>query len=70
MLEMPTINRKSVIDQSYVAIFLNEVVHLWAASNAQAKQRAIEHYRPKKKQLPELMVMTKREYTEIAKAKL
>lgn len=46
---METINKKRSIDKAYIAGLNGKKVGLYAQSLAEAKQRAIEHFKPKKK---------------------
>lgn len=46
---METINKKRSFDNAYVAGLNGKKVELYAQSLAEAKQRAIEHFKPKKK---------------------
>ncbi len=50
------INKKGPVDQLYIAAFIKETVGIWAMSDGQAKQRAVEHYRPKKNQKDQIDV--------------
>lgn len=44
----PPINRKGLKDVAYVAGFGDKKIGLWAQSALEAKQRAVEHFKPKK----------------------
>jgi hypothetical protein len=46
---MDFINKKDVIDRPYIAGFKDQKVALYARSLAAAKQTAVEHFRPKKR---------------------
>lgn len=46
---MEAINKKRHWDQPYIAGLNGEKIILYAISLAEAKQRAIEHFKPKKK---------------------
>ncbi len=46
---MKTINAKGLADFPYIAGFKSEKVGLYARSLAAAKQTAVEHFKPKKK---------------------
>ena len=46
---MKTINTKGPADYPYIAGFKGEKVGLYAKSLAAAKQAAVEHFKPKKK---------------------
>lgn len=46
---MDIINKKRSIDRSYIAGLNGKKIGLYAMSLAEAKQRAIEHFKPKKK---------------------
>lgn len=43
------INERSTGDHGYVAGFMNERVGIYARSLAAAKQKAVEHFKPKKR---------------------
>jgi hypothetical protein len=57
-----TINRQGAAEKLYASCFLDRVVYLWAISQGQANQRAIEHYRPKKNQKEAINTMLKVDY--------
>ena len=46
---MEIINKKGVTDQTYIAGLYGKQVGLYAPSLAAAKQKAIEYFKPKKK---------------------
>lgn len=46
---MKILNKKGVVDRPYIAGLHNEKVGIYAESLHMAKQRAIEYFRPKKK---------------------
>jgi len=46
---MEIINRKGIIDHSYIAGFKGEKIGLYARSLSAAKQTAVEYFKPKKK---------------------
>lgn len=46
---MKPINKKTCVDSMYELTFKGELVHLYARSDSQAIQRAIEHFRPSKR---------------------
>ena len=48
---MEYINKKGPADNPYIAGFNNQKVYLYAKSLAAAKQKAVEYFKPKKKQL-------------------
>ena len=48
---METINKKGPIDRAYVCGFQGNKIGLYARSLFEAKQRAVEHFRPKKKEI-------------------
>lgn len=43
------INRQGPIDNPYIAGFQDETIGLYAKSLGEAKQRALEYFRPKKR---------------------
>lgn len=45
---METINKKGPIDELYVAGYKGVKIEVYARSIAAAKQKAIEHFKPKK----------------------
>ena len=47
---METINKKGIGDRAYIAGLNGKKVGLYAETLLQAKQRAVEHFRPKKKE--------------------
>lgn len=47
---MDFINKKGVADSPYAAGFNGKEIRLYARSLADAKQTAVEHFKPKKKQ--------------------
>lgn len=51
-----TINIKRPGDHFFIAQFEDDRVHLYAKNVASARQRAVEHFRPKKKQLNNVWV--------------
>ena len=53
---MDIINERGVVDFPYIAGLNGKKVGLYAPSLAAAKQKAIEHFRPKKKDLGLLWV--------------
>jgi hypothetical protein len=46
---MAAINKKGFNDHPYIAGFKGERIELYAPNLAAAKQKAVEHFRPKKK---------------------
>jgi len=48
MSTITPINKRGLKDVAYVAGFNNQKIGLWAQSAAEAKQRATEHFKPKK----------------------
>lgn len=44
------INKRTCIDDLYELTFKGELVRLYARSDAEAKQRAIQYFRPKKRE--------------------
>ena len=44
------INKRTCIDALYELTFKGELVRLYARSDAEAKQRAIQYFRPKKRE--------------------
>lgn len=50
MDDLKIINKKGYTDVAYIAGFNGQKVGLYAKSLADAKQTAVEHFRPKKKQ--------------------
>lgn len=53
---MEIINKKGPIDNAYIVGLNGHKVGLYAASLHAAKQKAIEHFRPKKKQVSMIWV--------------
>ena len=47
---MEVINKKDVVDLPYVAGFNGKKIGVYAPSLLAAKQKAVEHFRPKKSQ--------------------
>lgn len=47
---MEAINKRTCIDDLYVVKFYEEKVNVYARSEAEALQRAIQHFRPKKRE--------------------
>lgn len=47
---MNPINKKTCIDQLYLLTFRCQSVEVYARSDAEAMQRAIQHFRPKKRE--------------------
>ena len=47
---MEAINKRSCIDDLYVVKFYDERVNVYARSVTEALQRAIQHFRPKKRE--------------------
>jgi hypothetical protein len=47
---MAAINKKTCIDDLYTLDFKGEEVEIYARSEAEAMQRAIQHFRPKKRE--------------------
>lgn len=48
---MININKKGPIDHPYVCGFNGQKVGIYARSLAEAKQRAVEHFKPKKRDM-------------------
>lgn len=53
---MHIINNQGVVDSLYSAEFKGVTVSIYAVSDAQAKQRAIEFFKPKKREKQYLVV--------------
>lgn len=53
---MKPINKKTCVDSMYELTFKGELVHLYARSDSQAIQRAIEHFRPSKRDRDQVKV--------------
>ena len=53
---MEILNKKRAADAEYVAGFMSKRVGIYAPSLAAAKQKAMEHYKPKKKDMGLLWV--------------
>ncbi len=47
---MTAINKKTCIDDLYTLSFKGEEVEIYARSDAEALQRGIQHFRPKKRE--------------------
>lgn len=47
---MEAINKRTCIDGLYVVKFYEEKVNVYARSEAEALQRALQHFRPKKRE--------------------
>lgn len=53
---MKVINKKGVVDHAYFAGLHGEKIGVYAPTLLAAKQKAIEHFRPKKRDRPLLWV--------------
>lgn len=53
---MQPINKKTCVDALYKLSFKGELVQLYARSDKQAIQRAIEHFRPSKRDRDQVKV--------------
>ena len=53
---MEPINKKTCIDDLYVVKFYEEKVNVYARSEAEALQRAIQHFRPKKRERDQVTI--------------
>lgn len=62
-MEMITLNKKGPVDHPYIAGFKNQKVGLYASSLAAAKQKAVEHFKPKKSTMGLLWVALAEEET-------
>lgn len=47
---MEAINKKTCIDDLYILKFYEEKVNVYARSEAEALQRGVQHFRPKKRE--------------------
>ena len=50
MSDQVAINKQTCIDDLYTLKFYEEKVNIWARSDAEALQRGIQHFRPKKRE--------------------
>lgn len=50
MSDQVAINKQTCIDDLYTLKFYEEKVNIWARSDAEAMQRGIQHFRPKKRE--------------------
>lgn len=50
MSDQVAINKQTCIDDLYTLKFHEEKVNIWARSDAEALQRGIQHFRPKKRE--------------------
>lgn len=48
--------KKGPVDRTYTATLGHERVALFAASDGQARQKAIEHFKPKRRDLPNIII--------------
>ena len=53
---MEAINKKTCIDALYIVKFYEEKVNVYARSEAEALQRAIQHFRPKKRERDQVTI--------------
>ena len=56
MSDLIKINKRGPIDMPYIAGFEGKKVGLYASSLAAAKQKAVEHFKPKKRSMGLLWV--------------
>ena len=50
------INKKSVLDFEYVATFKDKTAYIYARTIFSARQKAVEHFRLKKKEIENLTI--------------
>ena len=53
---MAAINKKTCIDDLYQLTFKGQSVELYARSEAEAIQRGIQHFRPKKRERDQVVI--------------
>lgn len=55
-IKMIFINKKSVLDFEYAATFKDKIVYIYARTIFSARQKAVEHFRLKKKEIENLTI--------------
>ena len=53
---MEPINKRTCIDDLYIVKFYEERVNVYARSETEALQRAIQHFRPKKRERDQVTI--------------
>ena len=53
---MEAINKRTCIDDLYIVEFYEEKVNVYARSETEALQRAIQHFRPKKRERDQVTI--------------
>lgn len=55
-MSIQVLNKRKVIDHRYSAYFKGVTVELYAPTNEAAKQKAVEFFKPKKKEMQLLII--------------